>query len=109
MAEPRRPATGLDPQARAWTLAAAAACLLPLLLQLPGPLAVGLAVVSATVYVACNLAADLTAMLLDPRQRLAKGSKRKAKATTPAAGQPPGTTGPAAGSRATASGEGIQP
>ncbi|MDO5743339.1 MAG: ABC transporter permease [Micrococcaceae bacterium] len=73
------------------------------------PIIEAVAVVSATVYVACNLAADLTAMLLDPRQRLAKGSKRKAKATTPAAGQPPGTTGPAAGSRATATGEGIQP
>ena len=48
MAEPRR-SLPLDPQARAWTLAAAAACLLPLLLQLPGPLAVGLAAVSAMV------------------------------------------------------------
>ncbi|MEN1958180.1 DUF3488 and transglutaminase-like domain-containing protein [Luteimonas sp. MJ145] len=39
----------LDPQARGWTLAAAAACLLPLLLQLPGPLAAGLAAVAAVV------------------------------------------------------------
>ena len=49
MAEPPRPGLPLDPQARAWTLAAAAACLLPLLLQLPGPLAVGLAAISAVV------------------------------------------------------------
>ena len=48
MAEPAR-SLPLDPQARAWTLAAAAACLLPLLLQLPGPLAVALAAVSAVV------------------------------------------------------------
>ena len=45
MAEPRAPA--LDPQARGWTLAATAACLLPLLLQLPGPMATGLAAVAA--------------------------------------------------------------
>ncbi|MBB1471504.1 DUF3488 domain-containing transglutaminase family protein [Luteimonas sp. MC1782] len=35
--------TPLDAQARGWSLAAAAACLLPLLLQLPGTLALGLA------------------------------------------------------------------
>ncbi|GGK01939.1 transglutaminase TgpA family protein [Luteimonas terricola] len=49
MAEPRRRSLALDPQARAWTQTAAAACLLPLLLQLPGPLAAGLAVVAAVV------------------------------------------------------------
>lgn len=73
------------------------------------PIIEAVAVVSATVYVACNLAADLTAMLLDPRQRLAKGSKRTAKATTSDAGSPPSALGPAAGSRPTATGEGIQP
>ena len=49
MAEARRRGPVLDPQARAWTLVAAAACLLPLLLQLPGPLAAGLAAVAAVV------------------------------------------------------------
>lgn len=49
MAEARRRSPVLDPQARGWTLAAAAACLLPLLLQLPGPLAAGLAAVAAVV------------------------------------------------------------
>jgi len=51
MAEARSRSRGLelDPQSRAWTLAAAAACLLPLLLQLPGPLAVGLAAVATVV------------------------------------------------------------
>ncbi|NLA69168.1 MAG: DUF3488 domain-containing transglutaminase family protein [Gammaproteobacteria bacterium] len=39
----------LVPSARAWTLAAAAGCLLPLLLQLPGALATGLAAVAAVV------------------------------------------------------------
>lgn len=34
----------LDPQSRAWTLLAAGACLLPLLLQLPGTLALGIGV-----------------------------------------------------------------
>ena len=32
----------LDPRARGWTLAAAGACLLPLLLQLPWTLALGI-------------------------------------------------------------------
>lgn len=41
--------TALDPPSRAWTLAAAAACLLPLLLQLPGGLATALAAVAAAV------------------------------------------------------------
>src|SRR5690606_28962497 len=50
MAEAQR-GTALDPQARAWTLAAAASCLLPLLLQLPGTLAIGLAAVAAVVGV----------------------------------------------------------
>src|SRR5690606_2691445 len=52
VAEARRRGPVLDPQARAWTLGAAAACLLPpppLLLQLPGPLAAGLAAVAAVV------------------------------------------------------------
>ena len=49
MAEPRRTPLELDPQARAWTLAAATACLLPLLLQLPGWLAAGLALVFVVV------------------------------------------------------------
>ena len=47
MAEARPRSLALDPQARAWTLAAAAACLLPLLLQLPGPLGGALAAVAA--------------------------------------------------------------
>ncbi|WP_133000852.1 transglutaminase TgpA family protein [Luteimonas arsenica] len=47
MAEGRPARQPLDAQARAWTLTAAAACLLPLLLQLPGPLAAGLAAVAA--------------------------------------------------------------
>lgn len=51
MAEARRSSPALDPQARAWTLGAAAACLLPLLLQLPGALAMGLAAVAAVVGV----------------------------------------------------------
>lgn len=41
------------------------------------PVIEAIAVVSATVYVACNLFADLAAMLLDPRQRLQKGSRSK--------------------------------
>ncbi len=49
MVDARRRSPALDPQARAGTLVAAAACLLPLLLQLPGPLAVGLAAVAAVV------------------------------------------------------------
>lgn len=49
MAEAKARGIALDPQSRAWTLAAAAVCLLPLLLQLPGPLATGLAAVAAVV------------------------------------------------------------
>lgn len=49
MAEARDRSPPLEPAARAWTLAAAAACLLPLLLQLPGPLAAGLAAVAGLV------------------------------------------------------------
>ena len=64
------------------------------------PIIEAVAVVSATVYVACNLIADLTAMLLDPRQRLAKGSKRQTSKTN--------DNVPATGSQATATGEGIQ-
>lgn len=45
MAEPRRRSLDLDAQARGWALAAAAACLLPLLLQLPAWLAAGLGLV----------------------------------------------------------------
>ena len=44
----RTPAT-LDPQARGWTLAAAAACLLPLLLQLPWTLGLGIATAAVAV------------------------------------------------------------
>ena len=51
MAEARARSPALDPQARAWTLAAATTCLLPLLLQLPGPLAMGLAAVALVVGV----------------------------------------------------------
>ena len=40
-----RPAPALDPQSRAWTLLAAATCLLPLLLQLPSSLATGIGAV----------------------------------------------------------------
>ncbi|MGI8560171.1 MAG: transglutaminase TgpA family protein [Luteimonas sp.] len=39
----------LDQQSRAWVLAATAACLLPLLLQLPGRMGMGIAVVTGTV------------------------------------------------------------
>jgi len=39
----------LSPHGRAWTLLAAAACLLPLLLQLPGGLALGIAVTGSVV------------------------------------------------------------
>src|SRR5690606_6584776 len=46
-AAPRSPV--LVPSARAWTLAAAAGCLLPPLLQLPGALATGLAALAAVV------------------------------------------------------------
>lgn len=46
-AERRRASPALNPQTRAWTLAAAVACLLSLLLQLPGPLAAGLATATA--------------------------------------------------------------
>jgi transglutaminase-like putative cysteine protease len=50
----RGPARGvdmplLDRQSRAWVLAATAACLLPLLLQLPGRMGMGIAVVTGTV------------------------------------------------------------
>ena len=41
--------SSLDPQSRAWTLAAAGACLLPLLLQLPRPLALGIGVTAVLV------------------------------------------------------------
>src|SRR5690606_251598 len=39
----------LDPRSRGWTLLAAAACLLPLLLQLPGSLSVGIAATGVAV------------------------------------------------------------
>ncbi len=42
MNTPRTAALQLDPRARGWTLAAAGACLLPLLLQLPWTLALGI-------------------------------------------------------------------
>lgn len=42
-------APGLDRQSRAWVLGATAACLLPLLLQLPEPLGLGIAVVGIVV------------------------------------------------------------
>lgn len=48
MAE-RRPVVALDPASRAWTLLAAGVCLLPLLLQLPLNLAVGISVVAALI------------------------------------------------------------
>ena len=41
------PAEPLPPRLRAWCMAAAMACLLPLLLQVPLPLAIGLAVVAS--------------------------------------------------------------
>jgi len=44
-----RTAPALDRQSRAWTLLAAGACLLPLLLQLPGRLALGIAVAGVVV------------------------------------------------------------
>ncbi len=45
----KRPAIALDPSSRAWSLVAAGACQLPLLLQLPAGLAISLAVVAALV------------------------------------------------------------
>ena len=47
-----RRSPALDPQSRAWSLVAAAACLLPLLLQLPVRLGVGIAVVATLVAAA---------------------------------------------------------
>jgi transglutaminase-like putative cysteine protease len=44
-----RAAPGLDASARGWTLAATAACLLPLLLQLPWTLGLGIAAAATTV------------------------------------------------------------
>ncbi|MFT3756806.1 MAG: DUF3488 and transglutaminase-like domain-containing protein [Pseudoxanthomonas sp.] len=44
-----KPAVAIDTTTRAWALAAALLALLPLLLQLPGPLAVGIAVAAALV------------------------------------------------------------
>ena len=44
----------LDPQSRLWTLAAAAACLLPLLLQLPMPLALAIAAIGAVIVAATS-------------------------------------------------------
>ncbi len=41
--------TALDPHSRAWVLAATAACLLPLLLQLPARMGLGIAIVGAVV------------------------------------------------------------
>ncbi|QOW21436.1 transglutaminase TgpA family protein [Novilysobacter avium] len=49
MAE-RKPVVALDPHSRRWTMAAAAACVLPLLLQLPSPL--GLLIGGSAVAVA---------------------------------------------------------
>ena len=46
--EPAR-SMALDPQSRLWTLAAAAACLLPLLLQLPGAMAIAIAVLGVAI------------------------------------------------------------
>ena len=46
MTEPRRKSLPLEPEARAWALAATGTCLLPLLLQLPGALGAGLAAVA---------------------------------------------------------------
>src|SRR5690606_25022654 len=43
------PSMALDPQSRLWTLAAAAACLLPLLLQLPGTMAIVIAVLGVAI------------------------------------------------------------
>ena len=45
----RPAATLLDPQSRAWVLLAAGACVLPLLLQLPRPLAAGIGVTAVLV------------------------------------------------------------
>jgi transglutaminase-like putative cysteine protease len=44
-----RGATPLDPRARGWALAASAACLLPLLLQLPSRLGAGIAVAAVAI------------------------------------------------------------
>ncbi|MGB9033896.1 MAG: ABC transporter permease [Paeniglutamicibacter sp.] len=44
------------------------------------PVIEAIAVVSAAIYVACNLLADLTAMALDPRQRLRPRARRRAGA-----------------------------
>lgn len=46
------PALALDPQSRGWSLAAAAMCLLPLLLQLPPRLGIGIGIVGMLVAVA---------------------------------------------------------
>lgn len=42
------------------------------------PMIEAIAVISATIYVVCNLAADLTAMALDPKQRIRKRPRRAA-------------------------------
>jgi len=49
MSAPRPSRQPLDARTRGWTLAAAGACLLPLLLQLPGTLALGIAVAATAV------------------------------------------------------------
>ena len=46
------PSLALDPQSRVWSLAAAAACLLPLLLQLPPRLGIGIGVAGVLVAMA---------------------------------------------------------
>lgn len=48
---PRTDSPPLDRSSRAWTLAAAGACLLPLLLQLPGRIALGIAIAGASTTV----------------------------------------------------------
>jgi transglutaminase-like putative cysteine protease len=48
----KRPPLRLDPQSRGWTLVAAAACLLPLLLQLPARLGIGIAATALVVAAA---------------------------------------------------------
>lgn len=53
MADARRHGPALDAHTRAWALAAAAACLLPLLLQLPGTLAAGLAALAVAIGAVC--------------------------------------------------------
>ena len=52
MTRPPRRSIALDAQARGWSLAAAAACLLPLLLQLPSRLAAGIAAAGLLVVAA---------------------------------------------------------